>query len=257
VRQAQEVSRVTAKPPVLIALAAVAVLALVPTAFAGKPGGGRSCTRNAPSVSVENNWAWGATGSWGKPGQQLGYQIRVVNNDVYCSSSSFVISLTAPDGFSVSLPTNTISLKSTTQGYLWAFVTSPSGAADGDYPLALTAQRSGTGNAPASSTTYYKVYSSDGVAPTLYYPNPGNGMTLSGSSYTFAVWSNDDHAVKKIDLYIDNVYQTTTTCTNISYDCELYYPMSIRGLSGMHTARFEASDWMDNASVLTTSFTVG
>jgi hypothetical protein len=222
----------------------------------GKPSAGssRSCTRNAPTVSVENNWGWGATGSWGLPGQQLAYQIRVVNNDVYCSSSSFVVGLTAPGGFSVSMPTSTISLKSTTQGYLWAYVTSPTGTPDGDYPLALTAQRAG---GSASSTTYYKVYSSDSTGPTLYYPNPGNGQTLSGSSYTFVVWSNDDHAVKTIALYIDNVLQTTTTCEDISYNCELYYPMSIRGLSGQHTATFKAYDWMGNPSVLTTSFTVG
>ncbi len=255
--------RVTLKPPFRIALATVAavLLVLAPTAFAGKPGGGRSCTQNAPSVSVENNWAWGSTGSWGKPGQQLAYQIRVVNNDVYCSSASFVVSLTAPAGFSVSMPTATISLKSTTQGYLWAYVTSPSGAADGNYPLALTAQRAGTtagtANALASSTTYYKVYSSDSVAPTLYWPNPYDGQTLSGSSYNFVVSSNDDHAVKKIDLYIDDVYQTTTTCEDISYDCELYYPMSLRGLSGQHTATFKSYDWMDNVSVLRVNFSVG
>jgi hypothetical protein len=249
---------VTHKPPFRIALAAgsALVLVLTPAALGGKPAAGptRSCTRTAPSVSVENNWAWGATGSWGRPGQQLAYQVRVVNNDVYCSSSSFVVSLTAPNGFAVSMPTSTISLKSTTQGYLWAYVTSPLGASDGDYPLALTARRAG---GAASSTTYYKVYSSDSAGPTLYYPNPGNGQALSGSSYNFAVWSNDDHAVKKIELYVDNVLQTTTTCEDISYDCELYYPMSLLGLRGQHTATFEAYDWMGNPSVLTTTFTVG
>jgi Bacterial Ig domain len=237
--------------------ALVLALMLVPAALAANHGGKGSCTQNAPGVSVENNWAWGQTGSWGLPGQQRAYQIRVVNNDVYCSSSSFVVSLIAPAGFSVSMPTNTISLKSTTQGYLWAYVTSPSGATDGDYQLGLTAQRSGTTNSMASSTTYYKVYSSDSVAPTVYWPNPADGQTLSGSSYNFAVSSNDDHAVKKIDLYIDNVYQTTTTCQDISYDCELYYPVSLRGLTGQHTATFKAYDWMDNISVLTTTFSVG
>jgi hypothetical protein len=111
----------------------------------------------------------------------------------------------------------------------------------------------------ASSTTYYKLYASDSVAPTLYYVNPGNGQTLSGSSYNFAVWSNDDHAVKKIGLYIDNSPNptTTTTCLNISYNCELYYPMSLRSLGGgQHTATFRAYDWMDNPSELTTTFTV-
>jgi hypothetical protein len=258
IREVHDVTRNA--PHVRIALSTILIvgaLVLVPAAVASHGGGGKgTCTRNAPDVSVENNWAWGQTGSWGMKGQQLAYQIRVVNNDVYCSSSSFVVGLTAPDGFSVSMPTNTISLKSTTQGYVWAYVTSPSGAADGSYPLALTAQRGGTANSAGSSTTYYKVYSSDTVAPTLYFPNPGDGQTLSGSSYNFAAWSNDDHAVKTIDLYIDGVYQTTATCEDISYDCELYYPMSLRSLGGQHTATFKAYDWKDNVSVLATTFTV-
>jgi hypothetical protein len=245
---------VTAKPPFRIALAAVSVVVLVvvPSALAGKPGGSRSCTRNAPSVYVDNNWMWGSSGSWGTAGQQLRYQIQVINNDVYCSSSTFSLSLSAPSGFSTSMPTNTISLKSTTNGYLFAYVTSPASSADGDYPLTVTALRSGTGT---STSSVYKIYSSDTVAPTLYWENPASGTTVSGS-YGFTVSSRDDHAVKKVDLYIDGAYQTTTTCDGISYVCQLYYTKSLRGLSGQHTATFEGSDWMGNVTVLTTTFTV-
>jgi hypothetical protein len=60
---------------------------------------------------------------------------------------------------------------------------------------------SGSGTYPFRS--YYKVYSSDTVAPTLYWPNPWDGQTISGSSFNFTVSSNDDHAVKQIDLYVD------------------------------------------------------
>jgi Bacterial Ig domain len=95
----------------------------------------------------------------------------------------------------------------------------------------------------------------DTVAPTLYWENPANGTTVSGT-YGFTVSSRDDHAVKKIDLYVDGVYQTTTTCEGISYVCQLYYTKSLRGLSGQHTATFEGSDWMGNVTVLTTTFTV-
>jgi uncharacterized membrane protein len=132
------------------------------------------CTRNAPAVAVDNNWQWGSTGSWGLPGQQLKYMIKVVNNDLGCSPSSFVIGLSAPSGFSVSIPTNTISLKPTTSGYLSAYVTSPSVIADGDYPLTATVTRAGSSDS-GSFTSYYKVYTSDTVAPTLYWPNPGDG----------------------------------------------------------------------------------
>ncbi len=215
-----------------------------------------SCTRNAPGVSIENSWGWSQWGSWGMPGQQLTYLIDVRNYDIGCSSSSFVISVSAPDGFSVSLPTAAISLKSSTTGYLWAYVTSPNPIADGDYPLTFTVDRAGGSN-PASATSYYKVYSSDTVAPWLYWPNPGDGTTISGSSYTVAISTSDDHAVKTVDLYLDDVYTTTASCDDISDTCQLFYNWSIRGLQGQHTATFKSYDWMGNVGVLTVTFTVG
>src|SRR5207237_9082847 len=145
-------------PAVRIACSAaflVLVLALVPAALAGKPGGGgggggckpggsggsTGCTRVAPGASVTNEWQWGVPGSWGLPGQQLTYAVNVTNYDAGCSSSAFAVSVSAPSGFSVSIPTNTISLSSGASGYVWAYVTSPVLAADGDYPLNVTVTR--------------------------------------------------------------------------------------------------------------------
>lgn len=164
--------------------------------------------------------------------------------------------MSAPSGFSVSIPANTITLKSTTSGYLWAYVTSPGVIADGDDPLTLTVVRAGAPN-PTSYTSYYKVYSSDAVAPTLFWSNPGDGEVISSRSYNFAVWSNDNYEVRQIDLYIDNAYTATTLCEDISYNCQGYYPLSLRGVSGQHTATFKSYDWMGNVGVLTTTFTVG
>lgn len=142
---------------------------------------------------------------------------------------------------------------SASSGYLWATVTSPSAIADGDYPLTVTVQRAGS-PPEASYTSYYKVYSSDTVAPTLYWPSPGDGTTISGRSYNVAVSSNDDHAVKTIDLFIDDVYKSTTTCAGVSYACQLNYSWSPS--RGQHTATFKSTDWMGNVGILTTTFTV-
>jgi hypothetical protein len=243
--------------------AAFAALAFVPVAPAASDGGGKGnggasrCTRNAPGVSVDNSWSWTGLGSWGLPGQQLTYLIAVRNYDIGCSSSSFVVSLSAPGGFSVSLPTSTITLKSSSTGYLWASVTSPAAIADGDYPVTVTVARAGTSDPSGSFTSYYKVYSSDTVAPTLYWPNPGDGTTISGGSYGVIVSSSDDHAVRKLDLYIDNVYTSTASCDGVSYTCQLNYNWSLRGVSGQHTATFKAYDWMGNVGVLGVTFTVG
>jgi hypothetical protein len=250
-RSNQEALNVTRNAQAAL-VALVLAFALVPTALAGKPGGSR-CTQNAPSVVVDNNYGWGQWGSYGLPGQRLAYAIDVFNNDAGCGSSAFAVTFSAPSGFAVSVPTSTISLKSGSSGYLWAYVTSPSTAADGDYPLVAKVTRAGTGG---SFTSSYKVYSSDTVAPTLFWPNPGDGQTISGRSYNFTVSSNDDHAVKQIELAIDGVSATTTQCDGIAYTCQLYYKWSM-GSRGQHTATFKSYDWLGNVAVLTVGFTVG
>jgi hypothetical protein len=220
-----------------------------------------SCVQSTPSLVVENNWAWGQTGSWGMPGQRLTYQFEVINQDAGCASSTFLLSVTGPAGFSVTIPTSAISLKSGTGGFLLASVTSPSVIVDGDYALGVSVQRAGpttsVGASYSSATTYYKVYSSDISAPRLFLANPYAGQSISGHSFTMTVSSSDDHAVKSIDLYIDNTAVTTTACDDITYLCHLSYKWSLRGVAGPHTATFRSHDWMGNTGVLTVPFTVG
>ena len=262
------------KPAAILFVLSLAVLALdlVPaaglaakgTGGAGKPGGGKppggggggSCTQAAPRASVDNSYAWASKGSFGLPGQQLKYAINVFNNDVGCGSATFVVSMSAPSGFSVSIPSATITLNSGSSGYVWATVTSPNPVADGDYPLNVTVTRSGSTDAAGPFASQYKVYSSDSAAPRLYYPNPWDGAAVSGRSYAFAVASSDDHAVKKIDLYVDNVYRSTSVCDGITYECQLY-SVGSPGSAGQHTATFKSYDWLGNVSTLTTTYTVG
>jgi Bacterial Ig domain/NPCBM-associated, NEW3 domain of alpha-galactosidase len=217
--------------------------------------GTSGCTRATPGVAVQNTYGWGQFGSWGLAGQRLGYQVRVDNLDVGCGSTTFNFSLSAPSGFTVEVPTSSVSLRSGRSTYLWAYVTSPSTAADGDYPLTATVTRSASGDT-ASQAALYKVYSSDSTPPTLFFSNPSDGETLSGSSYTFAVWSNDDHAVQRIELSIDGVYRTTVTCDDIAYNCALSYRWSLRNQQGQHTATFKSYDWMGNVGVLPVTFNV-
>src|SRR5262245_14703951 len=246
-----------------IAVALLVSLLVVGSADAGKgrkPGGGSggSCTQSAPGVAVQNTYGWSQWGSFGLPGQQLAYLITVVNYDTSCSSSSFVVSLRAPDDFAVSIPTNTISLSSGATGYVWAYVTSPSVVADGDYSVTATVTRAGGSGTESTGSfvTYYKVYSSDDVAPTLFWASPGDGMTITGRSYNISVSSRDDHAVEKIDLYIDDEFRSTTVCDGVAYTCSLNYAWSLGGVKGQHTATFKSYDWMGNVGVMTVDFTV-
>jgi Bacterial Ig domain len=245
----------------LLGAVALLVLALAPAAPAApsSPGGGgggkRSCTQRTPGISIDNNWQWGQPGSWGQPGQTLTYAINVINYDVGCGSSTFTLSSSAPNGFSFSAPSSTLSLRSSSSAYMSANITSPTAIGDGDYALTFTVRRASTLGSTSSGTSYYKVYSSDSVAPTLYWPNPADGMTISGNSYQFIVSSSDDHAVRKIELYIDNVYKSTALCDNIAYECQLASKWSLSG--GQHTATFKSYDWMGNVGALTSAFTVG
>jgi Bacterial Ig domain/NPCBM-associated, NEW3 domain of alpha-galactosidase len=244
------------------ALAGLIALALVPVALAGKPGGGGggggshggggTCTQNVPTVQTDNTWSWGQSGSWGTPGQQLTYSIQIINNDSGCSSSSFTMSISAPSGFTVSVPTSTISISAAHNGYLTAYVTSPAGTADGDYPLTITVNR--TSGPSGSTTSLYKVYSSDTTAPTLGLPNPGNGNALTGSSYNFTATSYDDHAVKYMELWVDGKLLNTTTCTDVTYSCQLWTPEPLS--AGSHSATFKSYDWFGNVSTLTVNYTV-
>jgi hypothetical protein len=246
---------------VLSLVALALAIALVPTALAaGKPDRGPArggCAANAPRVSIDNTYAWASRGSWGLPGQELRYAINVFNADVGCGSSSFVLNMTAPSGFAISMPATTITLGSNSSGYLWAYVTSPSGASDGDYPLTATIERSGSPGESSSSTSYYKVYSTDTAAPKLYWMNPADGGTLSGRSAYLGFASSDDHSVKQVELSLDGALVATTVCDNISYECQVSYKVSLRRLRGQHQATFTFTDWLGNVATKTSTFTVG
>ena len=246
-----------------IALAAVLALT-VSLALLASPALGRNvidetsaCTPNTPGVAVDNTFGWGQWGSWAMAGQQRTYWVHVMNNDVGCRSSSFVVNASAPDGFTVSMPTTSVSLNSNSSTYLMAYVNSPTWAVDGDNPLSVTVQRAGS---PEVSTTrsYYKVYSSDGTQPSLYWASPGDGTAISGRSYNVSVSSSDDHQVTKLELYFDNDHapRATTLCDGVSFRCKLVYAWNIRRVHGQHSATFKSYDYLGNVGTLTNSFTV-
>lgn len=219
--------------------------------------GGGGCTQATPGVAVDNTWDWGQWGSWGVAGQERMYSVQVMNNDVGCGSSNFVVNLSAPSGFAVSMPTSSFSLNSASSRYLSAYVTSPTWATGGDYALTATVERAG-GSPAGSFTSYYKVYSSDGALPTLFWAAPGNGTSISGRSFNVTVSSSDDHQVTRIELYLDQAPAPTSTmrCDGIAYTCQLIYSWAIRRVHGQHTATFKSYDWTGNVGVLTTTFNV-
>lgn len=225
-------------------------------AFAGKGGGG--CTPAAPRVAIENTYAWSSWGSYGVAGQTLHFQVSVSNYDDGCRASTFVVDVTAPDGFTVSLPTDTVSLRGGRTAYLSAWVTSPDGAANGDYRIEASAARAGGTEETAADggafTSYYMVYSSDEAAPDLFWASPGDGSSINGRSFNIGVTARDNRAVKRVDLFLDDVLVSTVDCDGIAFSCQLVHPWSTS--PGSHVATFKARDWMGNVSERTSAFTV-
>jgi hypothetical protein len=164
--------------------------------------------------------------------------------------------MTAPNGFVISMPSTTITLGSSSSGYLWAYVTSPSGVADGDYPLTATVERAEGQGASSPSASYYKVYSTDTAAPKLYWMNPADGGTLTGRSAYVGFASSDDHAVKQVEVVLDGNLVAITVCDNISYECQVSYKLSLRRVRGQHEATFTSTDWLGNVATKTSTFTV-
>jgi hypothetical protein len=219
-----------------------------------------SCTPRNPGVAVNNTYAWAQWGSYGTAGQQLTYAANVINYDIGCASSTFTLTATAPTGFSVTIPTSTITLKTASQGYVYATITSPNPIADGDYPLNFTVTRSSPTASSGSGTSYYKVYSSDTAAPSLYFPAPYDGAVISSrkgaKTYNFQIEANDNRSVKNIDTYIDGNRVASYACQDIAYSCGSTYQWPLRGQTGAHTAMFKAYDWFGNVGTYNANFSV-
>ena len=239
--------------------ALVLALALVPAALAAKGGDGgggatSSCTqvRPAPRSTTPG------------PGHRPARGACRASSSSTPSTSSTMTSAAArrpsrsgsprrTDSPSRCRP-STITLNSASTGYVWAYVTSPTTAADGDYPLTVTVERAGSSSPAATSS--YKVYSSDTVAPKLYWTNPSDGGALTGRTAYVGFASSDDHAVKQVDLYVDGVSEATNSATasRSSASC----PTSGRSAAstGQHTATYTSTDWMGNVASQTATFTV-
>jgi hypothetical protein len=86
--------------------------------------------------------------------------------------------------------------------------------------------------------------------------NPSDGGALSGRTAYVGFASRDDHAVRKLDVYVDSALVATKLCDNISSDCQLSYKWSLRRVHGQHTATFTSTDWMGNVASQTATFTV-
>lgn len=111
-------------------------------------GGSSSGPKPAPSITISQSSKSGTAGT------QQSYTFTINNNDV--SSASFLVSISAPNGWTASAGTPiTVPAGGSTSGT--AYVTSPSSAAQASYTITITVTNSGDSSNTASSTMTYTV----------------------------------------------------------------------------------------------------
>ena len=121
--------------------------ALVTVDLGAAAGGGQTCTRSAPVVSLSPGQS-----SWLTAGSSYTYTVSVTNKDSSgCASSSFSLAASKPSGWSTSLGSVSLSLAPGASGSTTLKVTSPSTATDGFYSVGASATANAlTGSASAS-----------------------------------------------------------------------------------------------------------
>jgi len=161
-------------------------------------GGGGTCARAAPAVSVSGPTAAVAAGS------SISYTVAVTNQDSSaCAATSFALARTVPAGWSGTLGAASLSLSPGASGTTTLTVVSASGAAAGGYAIAAATSSSAGSVHTANATTTYMVASptnalsdSVGTDKTSYVRGDtaaisalvkSNGVALAGASVTFTV----------------------------------------------------------------------
>ena len=109
-------------------------------------GGGVSCVRNNPSVTIS------PTPQPGLAGATLSYTISVTNNDTACPVSSFAQQATVPGGWTASVAAPTLSIAAGATASTTMQVTSAASATAGSYSVSLSTSNTSTPPYAGSTT---------------------------------------------------------------------------------------------------------
>jgi hypothetical protein len=248
--------RLTSPPRLLLPVTLVATILVGAYVVLGaSAAGGRTCTRNAPTVQIQNTYGWGKFGSWVKPGETYPYDLVIHNNDVYCRAATFNVSASLPEGFTQDTPNLTVNMKSTSTSLQHVHITSPVTMADGDYPVHETVARATDSTSNSTGDSLYRIYSSDTAAPVFGWWSPTDGQTVSNNPY-FVLSLSDEHRVQRLALYVDNNLVYSQEADPIAqYDMQFGYTWPTRGVArGAHTMMAKGYDGYGNVTTKSTTF---
>lgn len=135
--------------------------ALVTVDLGAASGGGQTCTRSAPTVSLSPGQS-----SWLVAGSSYSYTVTVSNRDSSgCASSSFSLAASKPSGWSASLGGTSLSLAPGASASTTLKVTSPSTATDAFYTVGAGATANGLTASGSASFVVDNPASATNLAP--------------------------------------------------------------------------------------------
>jgi len=210
--------------------------------------GSQPCTHANPSVSISPG-----TSQWLKSGNMFAYTVTVSNTESGgCPTGNFALQSSIPAGWSASYSASSLSIAPGASATASLYVTSPTGAADGNYGVAASATNgSYKGNANAA----YMIVSSLGVTATsgasTYTRTQKSNVTttvkaggsgLSGASVTFTMTKPNGSVVTQTATTGSNGTATFTYAFNKRQDPLGTYQVkavsSANGLTGQGTTSF-------------------
>lgn len=206
--------------------------------------GPATCTRSQPTVSISPSTQNASAG------QILNYNISVLNNNSYgCGTSTFNLSALVPSGFTGTISPANLTLGYKAGGIANLSVASPQGTADGVYTVSAKVTDSADAGVSNSASASYVAFT-DSIGPTVAITAPSSGSTVSGGFVTITVSATDNLAVKKVEIYVDDVLQVTDTTAPYTYKWALR-----KASSGTHTISAKAYDLAGNVGTASISVT--
>lgn len=158
--------------------------ALVTVDLGAASGGGQTCTRSAPVVSVSPGQS-----TWLAAGSGYTFTVSVTNKDSSgCASSSFNLAASKPSGWSASLGNASLSLAPGASSTTTLQVTSPSSAVDGFYSVGASATANGL---TASGSASFVVDNPTSVTNQAPKALSDSALLTSLTAVNIAVLAND------------------------------------------------------------------
>ncbi|HEV8441398.1 MAG TPA: zinc-dependent metalloprotease family protein [Methylomirabilota bacterium] len=153
-------------------------------------GGGSTCTRKSPTVTVSPAQQQGA------PGTTLNYSVSITNNDTGCAASSFTQQATAPGGWTASFTAATLTIAPGAKASTTLQVKSSAFTSDGAYTISVSSlnqqaalptdgtSASSTSAYAGTATATYDVATTGGGVFSDDFGRPdgplGNGWSMNG-----------------------------------------------------------------------------